>query len=210
MTKTWTDWLRSRLTWVLAGVVLGGIVHIASVLMVPIVATNDPYGVVGRFGEDQQFNLIPRSTARDEALPMFDPNMVHAVCRYDLADRPLRIEVSLPAPYWSMSLYTVGGLSFYSINNRAAERISVDLRLFTGLQLTLFNEAPVAESEQLVLVESPDSAGFVILRAYVRDTEDEAAVHAALNETGCAGFDLPERLPAHRERGEPIPPPKPQ
>ncbi|MCC2110775.1 MAG: DUF1254 domain-containing protein [Hyphomicrobiales bacterium] len=210
MRKTWLKWFHPRLTWIVIGLLLGGIVHIASVLTVPIVATNDPYGVVGQFGEDLQFNAIPRSTAQNEVLPMFDPNMVHAVCRYDLADRPLRIEVSLPAPYWSMSLYTAGGLSFYSINNRAAERISVDLRLFTSLQLTLFNEAPIADAEQLVLVESPDIAGFALLRAYVRDAEDEAAVYAALDETACAGFELPERATSHRDPVEPIPLPKPQ
>ena len=207
-------WLPNRfkatLLWVLAGLLLGGIVHIASVLMIPYLATNDPYAIIGQFGDDAQFNVIPRASAGNEALPMLDPNMLHAACRFDISQRPLHIQIEVPARYWSMSLYTPNGLSFYSINDRAAERLSVDLRIFTGLQLTLYNEAPREDAEKQILIESPTIQGFAILRALVRDAAEEALIAKVLKQTTCSEFELPERTLPGRAPVEPIPTPKPK
>jgi uncharacterized membrane protein len=77
--------------WLVAGLVLGGIVHLVMVLYLPRAATHDAYA---RLAPDTPINTmvaLPAPAPKDAKLPFTDPAFATSVCRYDLAKGPLKL-----------------------------------------------------------------------------------------------------------------------
>ena len=105
------------------GLVLGGLVHLTTVLAMPRLALEDAHARIMRLGPANQVHLIPSPTPFEAVLPKLDPSFAHAVCRYDLRVAPLRITIPVTPDYMSVSFYTQHGLPFYALNDRAAEAL---------------------------------------------------------------------------------------
>ena len=200
---------RELLGWILGGLLLGGIVHLVSVLILPAVAIRDPLATVSGYGPEGRFNLIPEANPDLQPLVLMDPAMRYAECRFSLTEDPTRITVQVPAVYWSLALFTPGGLNFFSVNNRAAEKRMLDLRLMTSFQMLRFREAPVPDMDELVLVESPVEEGFALLRVFIDSPASAEMLTKAMLESGCQEFVLPQRPPPAPKTVEPIPRRKP-
>ncbi|MEZ5841401.1 MAG: DUF1254 domain-containing protein [Hyphomicrobiales bacterium] len=210
MRRSAVDRQRETLLWILGGLVMAGIVHIVSVILLPSVATRDTFATISAFGPEGQFNPVPTPRPGSQPLVMLDPNMRYAVCHFSIDEEPLRIEIAIPAPYWSLALYSRGGINFFSVNNRAAEKRALDLRLMTPLQSARLKESPIVDLDKLVLVDAPVVEGFALIRAFVGQPQDEAAIVSAMAASGCAPFELPERAPPPVKTVEPLPQPKPR
>ena len=121
------------LLWLLGGLLLGGIVHLATVLLLPRTATQDAYA---RLAADRRRSTawcaLPAPTPDNAVLPFMDPAFAIAVCRYDLADGPLKLRVPVSQAYTSVSFYTRNGVAYYAINDRAAGRRIIELDLMTA------------------------------------------------------------------------------
>ena len=104
------------------GLVLGGLVHLTTVLALPRLALEDSFTRVERLGPANEVHLIAAPTPFESVLPRLDPNFAHAVCRYDLTQTPLRVRIPLAPDYISVSFYTRHGLPYYALNDRAAAR----------------------------------------------------------------------------------------
>ena len=72
----------------LAGLLLGGVIHVAIIFMVPYYASHDAWAHIKSFGRDGQFHTLPVPEAGAEPLASLDPRMLQAVCRFTLARRP--------------------------------------------------------------------------------------------------------------------------
>ena len=112
------------LLWLLGGLLLGGIVHLATVLLLPLAATAPANSIVP----------LPSPTPDDAVLPFMDPAFATAVCRYDLAAGPLKLRVPVSQAYTSVSFYARTGVAYYAINDRAAGRSTIELDLMTSAQ----------------------------------------------------------------------------
>jgi uncharacterized membrane protein len=167
------------------GLLIGGIIHVAVVFLLPGFANRDSWSSAGRFGPSGAFHLLPTTEAGTEPLPDLDPDMAHAVCRFSLADGPVRIAATLPEGFWSVAIFSRRGLNLYSLNDRSAERAGLDLLVLTPEQLEAMAEDPPAAFEQAILVELPISEGFALIRAFVPDPSMLAPVEAALAEANC-------------------------
>ncbi len=100
------------LLWGLGGLLLGGVVHLATVLLLPRVATQDAYSRLLAIGAGQCGRADSRSDARSSALlPFMDPAVAAAVCRYDLANGPLKLTAPVTPAYTSVSFYTRFGVA---------------------------------------------------------------------------------------------------
>jgi len=75
--------------YLLGGLLLGGIIHIAVVLLVPRFATRDAYEALARLGPDDIFHAVP-AKGPDAPIAGLDPHMAYAACRFSLAERPRR------------------------------------------------------------------------------------------------------------------------
>jgi uncharacterized membrane protein len=114
--------------------VLGGIVHLATILALPRTATQDAYSRLVNITPVNAFVPLPDGETTNPILPFKDPAFATVVCRYDLAVGPLKLQAPVSQAYTSMSFYTRLGVPYYSINDRAAGRRVIELDLMTTQQ----------------------------------------------------------------------------
>jgi uncharacterized membrane protein len=126
----------------LGGALLGGIVHLATVIILPRTATQDAYARLERIAPVNKVVPLPASTPDSATMPFMDPAFASAVCRYDLSQGPLKLTVPVSLSYTSVSFYTRNDIAYYAINDRAAGRRVIELDLMT---LEQHNQLPEEE-----------------------------------------------------------------
>lgn len=175
------------LLFVLGGLLLAGVIHIAVIFFVPYFATHDAWSEVERFGPDGQFHVLALAGSGPDALPGLDPRALHAVCRFSLANGPIRIQARLPADFWSIAIFDRRSRNLYSLNDRSAEHAALDLAVLTPVQMAQLREDPPASLEQAVVIELPVETGFAVLRVLVADDSMLPSATRALEGATCSG-----------------------
>jgi uncharacterized membrane protein len=156
-----TRWL----LWTLAGILLGGIVHLATILALPRTASQDAYARLSPITRVNAMTPVPGPSPGKAVLPFMDPAFAVAVCRYDLAKGPMKLTAPVSQAYTSVTFYTRLGVAYYGINDRAAGRRSIELYLMTTPQRDAMpEEADVTAADRLI-IESPTLTGLIVLRA---------------------------------------------
>jgi len=179
--------VRRTVLFIVGGILLGGIIHVAIVFMVPLYASHDAWAEMRQFGPDGRFHLLPTPQPGSKALSSLDPLMLQAVCVFSLADGPVRIRANLPDEFWSVAVFDRGGRNVYSLNDRAAEHEQLDLAILTSLQMAQMRQNPPASLESAIVVELPIDAGFVLLRSFVPDDSMTPQATVALRSADCSG-----------------------
>src|SRR5579884_3043218 len=103
----------------LAGLVLGGIVHFTTVIVLPRTATQDAYARLAAIAPVNTVTPLPPPEPNTAVMPLMDPAMATSVCRYDLSKGPLKLTVPVSPAYTSVSFYTRNDVAYYAINDRA-------------------------------------------------------------------------------------------
>lgn len=170
---------------VLAGLVLGGLVHIISIFALPQLAQNDAYARLSGLGKTNEIVQVADPTPFDSLLPRLDPGFVFAACIFDLSRGPLSISVPTTPDLTSVAFYTRQGRVFYSLNDRAAARRSIDLQLMTGPQRALLSRDEDVTAADLLVIESPATQGIVFIRAFVREEGARRNVRELLAAAKC-------------------------
>ena len=175
--------------WVLGGLFLAGIIHVVSVLVLPVFATGDAWNRLARYGSYNHFYILPAATPFGEAIADMDPNLEYAVCRFDLAEGPLRLNLEIPQGYWSIGIYDRFAGNYYALNNRSAG--TPKLTLWVADQEQILAMLPEglddagADAQDLLPVKSPDRYGLVILRVLVPEESFRARAIDALEKSSC-------------------------
>lgn len=167
------------------GLVLGGLVHLTTVLALPRLALEDAFTRLERLGPANEVHMVPSPTPFESTLPRLDPAFVHAVCRYDLTRTALRVIVPIASDYLSVSFYTRHGLPYYALNDRAAAQRQIDLQLMTPAQRAALPEDEEITAADRLIVESPSTEGIVFIRAFVRERGVLDAVVSQLSQARC-------------------------
>jgi len=118
--------------WLLGALLLAGVVHLATVLLLPRMATQDAYARVSAIAPVNAVIAIPPPTPEKALMPFMDPAFQVSVCRYDLTHGPLKFSVPITQAYTSVSFYTRSDVAYYAINDRAAGRKVIELDLMTA------------------------------------------------------------------------------
>jgi uncharacterized membrane protein len=150
--------------WVLGGTLLGGIVHLATVLLLPDLATQDAYSRLSPVAPVNAVAALPPPTPDNALLPFMDPAFAVAVCRFDLADGPLKLSAPVGNAYTSVSFYTRNDVAFYAINDRAAGRRVIELDLMTAEQRGDVPGDEDTTAADRLIVESPSLTGLIIIK----------------------------------------------
>jgi uncharacterized membrane protein len=151
--------------WTLAGLLLGGIVHLATILLLPRTATQDAYARLEPLTPVNTMTPIATPTPAQAVLPFMDPAFAVAVCRYDLTTGPMKLTAPVSQAYTSVTFYTRRGIAYYGINDRAAGRRTIELDLMTTPQHDAMpEEADVTAADRLI-IESPATTGLIVVRA---------------------------------------------
>jgi uncharacterized membrane protein len=179
------------LLWLLAGALLGGIVHLVAVLVLPRTATQDAYSRLTPVAPVNTVTAVPQPVPQNEIMPFMDPAFASAVCRYDLTDGPIKLSVPVSAAYTSVSFYTRGGVAYYAINDRSAGRRLIELELMTNDQRNRLPEEEDVTAADRLIVESPSNTGLIMMRALAPEPGLMPAARAVLNTATCRQQPMP-------------------
>ena len=171
--------------WLLGGLLLGGIVHLGSVLLLPRTATQDAYSRLESMTPVNSIAALPPPSPDNALLPFMDPAFAVAVCRYDLGEAPLKLTTPVAQAYTSVTFYTRFGVAYYAINDRAAGRRVIELDLMTSEQRSQLREDEEVTAADRLIVESPTPIGLVVLRALGPEPSTMAVARGVLAAAQC-------------------------
>jgi len=173
------------LLWLLSGVLLGGVVHLATVLMLPTMANQDAYSRLTPFTPVNKVVPIPAPSPDKATMPFMDPAFAMAVCRYDLTRAPLKFSVPISQAYTSVSFYTRSDIAYYAINDRAAGRRIIELDLMTPEQHSEVPDNEEITAADRLIVESPTNTGLIVIKALAAEPGLLVSAQSSLSAAKC-------------------------
>jgi uncharacterized membrane protein len=150
---------------ILGGILLGGIVHLATVLAMPDAATEDAYARLKPLAPVNIMVVLPAPTPKAAIMPFMDPAFAEAVCRYDLSSGSIKLNAPVSEAYTSVTFYTRESVAYYAINDRAAGRRAIELDLMTPQQHAQLPENQDVTAADRLIIDSPSTTGIIVLRA---------------------------------------------
>jgi len=171
--------------WLIGGLLLGGVVHLTTVLMLPAMATQHAYARVSAVAPINAVVAIPPPTPEKAVIPFMDPAFAVSVCRYDLARGTMKFSVPISPVYTSVTFYTRGDVAYYAINDRAAGRRVIELDLMTTDQRAALPEDLDITAADRLIVTSPTSTGLIVIKALAPEPSMIPAARAALAAAQC-------------------------
>jgi uncharacterized membrane protein len=149
---------------VIVGLIGAGVVHAAAILLVPQFGGRDLWARLQAIAPDGAFTPIEGDTAKAGAIQPGDPFARVAVCRFSIAQTPVRITAQGSVPFWSVSVFDRGGNNRYSFNDRSANQNDVDLLVATPLQVIELRRTAPELMAATVLYEGDITEAFAVLR----------------------------------------------
>jgi len=192
---------------VIAGVLLGLIVHLVAVLALPRIATQDAYS---RLTPTTKLNAVTQLALADPSnapMPFMDPAFAVAICRYDLSDGPIKLAVPVSQAYTSVSFYTRSEVAYYAINDRSAGRKVIELDLMTEAQHADLPEEEDVTSADRLIIDSPTTTGLIVMKALAAEPGLMPQAQASLAAASCQVQS--EAAAAKQPEPPPTPAPRP-
>lgn len=152
---------------VIAGVLLGAIVHVAIILRVPNASRSDAFSRHVLLGSNGEAQLIPAVAGRSTAMGD-DPATARGACAWNLHDGPIRIVMPSTGLVQTLSIHDRSGRIIYSLSDRAAVRGSVTLTVMTAAQQEerRLTQADDADDDAIAVISGTDR-GLAVVRAVV-------------------------------------------
>jgi uncharacterized membrane protein len=170
---------------IIAGILLGGVVHLVSVLALPRIATNDAYARLTPMTRLNQVTPLALADPGNAPMPFMDPAFALAICRYDLSGGPLKLAVPVSQAYTSVSFYTRNELAYYAINDRSAGRKVIELDLMTEAQHADLPEDEDVTAADRLIIDSPSTTGLIVLKALAPEPGLMPQAQASLAAASC-------------------------
>jgi uncharacterized membrane protein len=170
---------------IVAGVILGGIVHLVSVLALPRIATQDAYSRLTPMTELNAVTALPQADPANSAMPFMDPAFAMAICRYDLSSGPIKLTVPVSQAYTSVSFYTRNEVAYYAINDRSAGKKVIELDLMTEAQHNELPEDEEVTAADRLIIDSPSTTGLIVLKALAAEPGLMPQAQASLAAASC-------------------------
>ncbi|WP_430911289.1 DUF1254 domain-containing protein [Methylobacterium sp. sgz302541] len=184
-----------------AGLVMAGIVHIVTVLAIPLLSESDALTrAQASESLDHPLRIYTLATGDNPApaeawLPIPDPAVAVGVCAYDLGDGPMRVSARTGPLALSLAVHGRRG-SFYAVTDQAAVRGALDLVILTRAQ---YDEALANDDENEpsrdVRIVAPEAKGFVVMRVVAGLPSQRPAANEAVQAVSCT-LDAPGDEPA--------------
>lgn len=170
---------------IIGGVLLGGVVHLVSVLALPRIASQDAYSRLMPITPLNTVTALPLSEPSNALLPFMDPAFALAVCRYDLSGGPIKLAVPVSQSYTSVSFYTRSDVAYYAINDRSAGRRVIELDLMTEAQHAELPEDEDVTAADRLIIDSPEATGLIVLKALAAEPGLMPQAQASLAASSC-------------------------
>ena len=170
---------------IIAGVLLGLIVHLVAVLALPRIATQDAYSRLTPMTKLNAVTQLPLADPSNAPMPFMDPAFAVAICRYDLTSGPLKLTVPVSQAYTSVSFYTRNEVAYYAINDRSAGRKVIELDLMTEEQHSALPEDEEVTAADRLIIDSPSATGLIVLKALAPEPGLMPQAQASLAASRC-------------------------
>jgi uncharacterized membrane protein len=170
---------------IIAGVLLGGVVHLVSVLALPRIASQDAYSRLAPITKLNTVSALPQTEPNNALLPFMDPAFAVAICRYDLSAGSIKLAVPVSQAYTSVSFYTRNEVAYYAINDRSAGRKVIELDLMTESQHAELPEDEDVTAADRLIVDSPSATGLIVLKALAPEPGLMQQAQASLEAASC-------------------------
>ena len=170
---------------IVGGILLGGVVHLVTVLALPRIATQDAYSRLTTITKPNAVTPLPPTEPGNTLLPFMDPAFAVAVCRYDLSTGPIKLAVPVSQSYTSVSFYTRSDVAYYAINDRSAGRRVIELDLMTEAQHAALPEDEDVTAADRLIIDSPTVDGLIVLKALAPEPGLMAQAQASLAAASC-------------------------
>ena len=170
---------------IIAGVLLGGVVHLVSVLALPRIASQDAYSRLTPMTKLNTVTPLPLAAPGNSPIPFMDPAFAMAICRYDLANGPIKLTVPVSQAYTSVSFYTRNEVAYYAINDRSAGRKVIELDLMTEAQHAELPEDEEITAADRLIIDSPSATGLIVLKALAPESGLMQQAQASLAASSC-------------------------
>ena len=190
-------WFTTRtLYWAIAGLMLGGIVHIVAVLGIPEFAAGTAWKRLRTQTPANAFKLLAAASPELQPIPFMAPDVRYAVCRFDLSSSaPVFVRGKLLDASWSVGLYTPAGDNFYAMTSADLQRGDFDLlvtpppeRSMLQIAQSLFGRI-TREVRDLkdgpTVVLAPVREGLVVVRAPLMGRAFAREAELALAQSVC-------------------------
>ncbi|MDB5501964.1 MAG: hypothetical protein JWR89_1866 [Tardiphaga sp.] len=176
---------------IIGGILLGGVVHLVSVLALPRIATQDAYSRLAGITKENAVTALPLTEPGKSLLPFMDPAFALAVCRYDLSNGPIKLAVPVSQSYTSVSFYTRSDVAYYAINDRSAGRRVIELDLMTEAQHAALPEDEDVTAADRLIIDSPTPTGLIVLKALAAEPGLMPQAQASLAAAKCGAPSEP-------------------
>jgi uncharacterized membrane protein len=174
------------------GALLGGIVHLATIIVLPRTATQDAYSRLAAIAPVNSVAPLPAPTPEKAVMPLMDPAFAVSICRYDLSQGPMKLSVPVSPGYTAVSFYNDRDIAYYAINDRSAGRHAIELDLMTPAQHAEMPENENITAADLLIVESPTLTGLIAIRALAPEPALMPLARRAVDAAQCQRTEIPK------------------
>jgi uncharacterized membrane protein len=126
--------MRRHLFWVITASILGLACHVAYLLFVPSRSFSSAIDTALGPDHGSSFVLLD-AKAQLKLVPFASSEQVVGICKFDVAEGPVKVTATLPEGFWSFAVYTIRGRQVYAINDTQADTntFTVELSQDQGL-----------------------------------------------------------------------------
>jgi uncharacterized membrane protein len=166
------------------GALLGGVIHICATFAAPVLGSGHAFEELRASLPLNKMVVLPPPAPGRQILPYLPPDMMYAMCRYELTGGPISLTAAAAGPGWSLSLHTPHGDNFYVLPGQQLQRDEVSFLLVAGGN----TEAATAQrraSPTDTQVASPTTEGLIVVRAPVVGLAWLAQTDALLRRSSC-------------------------
>lgn len=185
--------------WAIATLLIAGVVHIVSVLLMPTVAPRDALARLAEVARTTEPTnggvvLLPAMTPGAETLPFEDPAFAEGVCVFDLSKGLLRVRANADGEdYLGLSFHAHAGRIFHAMTDRSAIKGKIDIVVGDARQIDALESADDEDAPpQEVRLTAPTKRGFVLIRSFAKRPSDEERARDRLRSVSCERFEPPK------------------
>lgn len=198
-----------KVSWftIAAGLVAGGVIHIAAVIGAPYLAQRDAWNRLARISELNQIYVMPPGAPEVVPIPLAAPDMGYAFCRFDLSEGNVVFESTISGPVWSAAMHTRHGENFYVISGADIQRDRIRMLLVPRARLATEASAEItARGEEQIIVISPEMKGTIAVRVPNPGKHFTQQTIAALQAAQCGPEEKIDLAPERKQTPPGFPP----
>lgn len=176
---------------IVVGLVGAALLHLIIILSIPHYSNRDAYSLALGLNAKNRFQLV-ETTGPTARMTNGDPFMRHAICTFDVSERPLRLTGFGVVPFWSVAVFDNASNEIFSMNERTSVRGQLDVVVANAAQLAAIRKAQPADLTQAINVEATREKGYVVLRSLMPQPSFQMEAERFLRASNCQPFAVPQ------------------